>query len=101
MLNGVLSYVVDWPAACPVTWKYPSEMFELASTEALVIGTKLIIFEPVTPSLGRRGIDRSGRAIRQNRIGSCVLAEAQAKSPRAMTAVRSPVHPCVMRIISS
>ena len=65
-----------------------------------MIGTKLITFAPVTPSLG--SVASIAPAVPYPRIESALaLVEALAKSPRAMTAVRSPVHPCVMRIFSS
>ena len=52
MLNGVLLYVVVWPAGRAATWKDPRGMFEVRVDRwTAVIGTKLITFAPVTPSL--------------------------------------------------
>jgi hypothetical protein len=67
---------------------------------ALEIGTKLIMFEPVTPSAG--AVVSIDPAVPYVKIESALApVEAPANSPRATTAVRSPVHPSVMRIISS
>jgi hypothetical protein len=98
MLNGVSVYVVGCElGASGATWKNPSGTFEVVSTLADVIGTKLITFAPDTPSAAV-----IAPAVLYPRIESAlVLVEALMKSPRAMTANRSPVHPCVMRIFSS
>ena len=72
------------------------------STEALLTAEYVIAFVPVTPVVpstkARRAVGQNSVGLDSVGLGACV---AQAKSPRAMAAVRSLVHPCVMRIISS
>src|SRR5262249_10894551 len=101
-VNGVSLYLVDWPGASPAVWKYPSEMFDDVSTVAFCTGTKLMTLEPVMPVVPTAPEVLYCRMLSCcERLSAAAWGALQASRPRARTAVRNPVHPLVMCIISS